>query len=278
MGKLSVGVGLLAAVVMGIPADAAEIDAMVAQSSCLIDANQIVKLSSSMQGTLSKILVKRGDHVQAGQVVAELESEVEQAMYEAADLRAKSDAVIRARSAEKVNAARKLDRQRQLMAKSVISPQILEDAETAAEVAKFAEEQAHLDQQLAASETKRLHATIERRTVRSPVDGVVTKVDLHEGEFADPPVTLATIAEIRPLLAEIYLPVEVYPHVQIGMNFEIRPQDPIGGTYVASILTKDPQIDSASGTFRVTLKLANTDEAIPAGIRCTVRLIKESRP
>jgi RND family efflux transporter MFP subunit len=278
VGKLSVGVGLLAAVVMGIPAGAAEIDAMVAQSSCLIDANQIVKLSSSMQGTLSKILVKRGDHVQAGQVVAELESEVEQAMYEAADLRAKSDAVIRARAAEKVNAARKLDRQRQLMAKSVISPQILEDAETAAEVAKFAEEQAKLDQQLAGSETKRLHATIERRTVRSPVDGVVTKVDLHEGEFADPPVTLATIAEIRPLLAEIYLPVEVYPHVQIGMNFEIRPQDPIGGTYVAPILTKDPQIDSASGTFRVTLKLANTDEAIPAGIRCTVRFIKEIRP
>jgi RND family efflux transporter MFP subunit len=251
---------------------------MVAQSSCLIDANQIVKLSSSMQGTLSKILVRRGDHVQTGQVVAELESEVEQAMYEAADLRAKSDAVIRARAAEKANAGRKLERQRQLMAKSVISPQILEDAETAAEVAKFAEEQAKLDQQLAGSEAKRLQATIERRTVRSPVNGVVTKVELHEGEFADPPVTLAIIAEIRPLLVEIYLPVDVYPHIQIGMNLEIRPQEPIGGAHVASILTKDPQIDSASGTFRITLKLPNTDEAIPAGIRCTARSVKEIRP
>lgn len=278
MGKLSVGVGLLAVFVMGIPAGAAEIDAMVAKSSCLIDANQIVKLSSSTQGTLSRILVKRGDHVKSGQVVAELESDVEQAMYEAADLRAKSDAVIRAREAEKLNAERKLERQRQLMAKSVISPQILEDAETAAVVAKFAGEQAKLDQQLAASETKRLQATIERRTVRSPVDGVVTKIDLHEGEFADPPVTLATIAENRPLLVEIYLPIDVYPYVQIGMNLEVRPQDPIGGTYVASILTKDPQIDSASGTFRVTLKLPNTDEAIPAGIRCTARLTKEMRP
>jgi RND family efflux transporter MFP subunit len=278
VGKLSVGVGLLAVLVMGVPAGAAEIDAMVAKSSCLIDANQIVKLSSSTQGTLSRILVKRGDHVKSGQVVAELESDVEQAMYEAADLRAKSDAVIRAREAEKVNAERKLERQRQLMAKSVISPQILEDAETAAVVAKFAGEQAKLDQQLAASETKRLQATIERRTVRSPVDGVVTKIDLHEGNSADPPVTLATIAENRPLLVEIYLPIDVYPYVQIGMNLEVRPQDPIGGTYVASILTKDPQIDSASGTFRVTLKLPNIDEAIPAGIRCTARLTKEIRP
>lgn len=274
-----IGVGLLAIMIApGVSARAADIDTIVAQSSCLVDANQIVKLSSSTQGTLSKILVMRGDHVQAGQIVAELESEVEQAMYEAADLRTKSDAVIRAKAAEKINAERKLDRQRQLMAKNVISPQILEDADTAAEVAKFAVEQAVLDQQLAASEAKRLHATIERRTVRSPVSGVVTKVELHEGEFADPPVTLAIIAEIRPLLVEIYLPVDVYPQVQVGMNLEIHPQEPIGGTHIASILTKDPEIDSASGTFRITLKLPNTDEAIPAGIRCTARLANGTRP
>jgi RND family efflux transporter MFP subunit len=276
--KKSLGFGLLLGVMVATtPVGAADTDTMVSQSSCLIDANQIVKLSSSMQGTLSKILVKRGDHVQAGQVVAQLESEVEQAMFEAADLRAKSDAVIRARGAEKTNTQHKLERQRQLMAKNVISPQILEDADTAAEVAKFAVEQAILDQQLAASEAKRLGATIERRTVRSPVNGVVTKVDLHEGEFADPPVTLATIAEIRPLLVEIYLPVEVYPYVQIGMNLEIRPQEPVGGTHTVPILTKDPQIDSASGTFRVTLQLPNADEAIPAGIRCTARSIKDDK-
>jgi RND family efflux transporter MFP subunit len=274
-----VGIGLLGmTIALCGSAEAVDIDTMMAQSSCLIDANQIVKLSSSTQGTLSKILVKRGDHVLAGQVVAELESEVEQAMYEAADLRAKSDAVIRARGAEKVNAERKLERQRQLMAKNVISPQILEDAETAAQVAKFAVEQAILDQLLAASEAKRLHATIERRTVRSPVNGVVIKVDLHEGEFADPPVTLATIAEIRPLLVEVYLPVELYPHVKIGMNLDIHPQEPISGAHIVPIFTKDPEIDSASGTFRITLQLLNVDEAIPAGIRCTARTIKVSRP
>jgi membrane fusion protein, multidrug efflux system len=273
------GVGLLAVMIAPCAsAGSADIDTMVAQSSCLIDANQIVKLSSSMQGTLSKIVVKRGDHVQAGQIVAELESEVEQAMYEAADLRAKSDAVIRAKGAEKINAERKLERQRQLMAKNVISAQILEDADTAAEVAKFAVEQAILDQQLAASEAKRLHATIERRTVRSPVNGVVTKLELHEGEFADPPATLATIAEIRPLLVEIYLPVEVYPHVQVGMSLEIHPQEPIGGAHTAPIVTKDPEIDSASGTFRVTLQLPNTDEAIPAGIRCAAKITKGAVP
>ncbi len=55
------------------------------------------------------------------------------------------------------------------------------------------------------------------------------------------------------------------------MGAEIRPQEPIGGTLVGAIATKDPQIDSASGTFQVTLKLPNSDEAVPVGIRCSAR-------
>jgi RND family efflux transporter MFP subunit len=254
-------------------AGAADIDALAAKASCLVDANQVVKLSSSVQGAIARILVKRGDHVEAGQIVALLDSDVEQAMYEAAQLRAGSDVVIQAKMSELVNAERKLQRQRQLAERGVNSAQTLEDADTAAEIAKYAVEQAKLDQQLATSEAQRLKATIERRTVRSSVDGVVTKVELHEGEFADPSATLAVIAETRPLLVEIFLPVDAYPLVRIGMQAEIRLQEPIGGRHVSSIVTKDPQIDSASGTFRVTLKLPNSDEAIPAGIRCSARFL-----
>jgi RND family efflux transporter MFP subunit len=269
------GAGLLALVWAGsVTAHAADIDALAAKASCLVDANQIVKLSSSIQGTIAKIHVKRGDHVKAGQVVAELESEVEQAFYEAAELRANSDVLIQAKAAELVSAERKLDRQRQLAAKVVASAQQLEEAETAAEVAKYAVEQAKLEKKLAANEARRMKATIERRTVRSSVNGVVTKVDLHEGEFADPAVTLAVIAEIRPLLVEIFLSIEAYPLIMPGMPAQIRLQEPIGGTVDSRIVTKDPQIDSASGTFRVTLYLPNTDEAIPAGIRCSVRFPK----
>jgi RND family efflux transporter MFP subunit len=252
-------------------AAAADIDTLAAKASCLVDANQVVKLSSSTQGTLAKILVKRGDHVAVGQVIATLESDVEQAMYEAAVLRAGSDVVIHAKMSELVNAERKQVRQRQLAERGVNATQTLEDAETAAEIAKYGVAQAKLDQQLAASEAQRLKATIERRSVRSSVDGVVTKVELHEGEFADPSATLLVIAEIRPLLVEIFLPLEAYPLVKIGVQTEIRLQEPIGGRHVSHILTKDPQIDSASGTFRVTLKLPNSDEAIPAGIRCAAR-------
>src|SRR5262249_39657205 len=115
-----------------------------------------------------------------------------------------------------------------------------------------------------------LKAIIERRLVYSPVNGVVTKLELHAGEYADPASPIAMIAENRPLLVEIYLPVEVYPDVKSGMPVVIKPRQPIGGVYSANIANKDPIIDSASGTFQVTAYLANEDASIPAGVRCGV--------
>jgi RND family efflux transporter MFP subunit len=242
-------------------------------ASCLIDANSVVKLSSATQGTLATVEVRRGDQVKAGQIVARLESSVEQTIYEAARLKAESDAIIHAREADKLNADKKLDRIRHLQTNDYASLASLQDAEKDAAVAKFALEQAVLDKQLASAEVDRLHAVIERRLIRSPVDGVVTKVDLHAGEYAESNNPVATIAEIRPLLIEVYLPVEAYPLVLVGMRAQVRPQEPIGGLYIAEVVTKDPQIDSASGTFQLTLKLPNQDGTVPAGLRCTIQFL-----
>jgi RND family efflux transporter MFP subunit len=194
-------------------------------------------------------------------------------MYEAARLKAESDAIIRAREADKENADKKLARVRQLQTKEYASLASLEDMIKDAAVAKYALEQAQLDKQLAAADAARLKAVIERRLIRSPVDGVVTRVDLHAGEYADSTNPVATIAEIRPLLVEVYLPVDAYPLVAIGMRAQVRPQEPIGGVHLAEIMTKDPQIDSASGMFQLTLRLPNQDETVPAGLRCTIEFL-----
>jgi multidrug efflux pump subunit AcrA (membrane-fusion protein) len=162
-----------------------------------------------------------------------------------------------------------------LHSRDVASVQALDDARTAAALAKFALEQAKLEQELAATEAQRLKAVVERRIVRSPVNGVVTKVDLRPGEYADPAATpIAVIAELQPILVEVYLPIEAYPHIRIGMRAEVQPQEPIGGRHVGQVITKDPQIDSASGTFQVTLKLPNEDESIPSGLRCSIRFFE----
>ena len=242
-----------------------------AHASCLIDANKVIKISSATQGTLSKVQFKRGAAVKTGEMVAQLESDVEIAQYEAAKLKAESDVIVKSKRAELDLAELKLSQLQQLVATNSTPKQKYEEAQTAALLAKLALDQAVYEKRIAELDVKRLAAVIERRQIRSPVDGVITKIDLHEGEYADPAIPFGTIAEIRPLLVEIYLPVNVYTDVKIGMPLTIKPRDPVGGNYALKIISKDSIIDSASGTFQVTASLPNEDGSIPAGIRCDVQ-------
>lgn len=270
---LGLGLALLG---LAAPARAQDaLDALASRASCLIEANRIIKLSMPTQGTLSRVLVRRGDRVATGQVLAELEADVERAMYEAAKLRAASTAIIAARRSELTNAENKLNRVRPLVQREISSRQQLEDAQTALDLAAAALEQAQLDRQLAVFEAERLRATLQRRQATSPVDGVVTKVDLHPGEYADTAVAVMTIAEIRPLRVEVYLPLQAYPLVRAGMRAEIRPQEPVGAVQIAEVVTRDPLIDSASGLFQLLLLLPNRDESIPSGLRCQIRFLPE---
>jgi RND family efflux transporter MFP subunit len=262
------------------PASAAEgLEALTKRTSCLIEANSVIKLSSQSQGILAKVNVRRGDTIQAQTIVAELESAVERAMLHAAQLKAQTDAPVKSKAAELAFAEQRLTRQQQLVDKGIssASPQTLEDAQTRVAVARSELVQAELDRKLSAIDVERLDAILERRLLRSPVDGVVAAVDMHPGEFADSATTVATIAEIQPLKVEVYLPTAAYPAVRVGMHAEIRPQEPIGGAYVAEVVSKDAQIDAASGLFQIQLRLQNPGNVIPAGLRCSITFLHEDQ-
>jgi hypothetical protein len=61
-----------------------------------------------------------------------------------------------------------------------------------------------------------------------------------------------------------------YGRIQIGSNAQVRPQQPIGGSYTAIVTVVDQVLDAASGTFGVRLALPNPERQLPAGIRCKV--------
>lgn len=256
-----------------VPAADARSRAGLQSTSCLIEPKQLVKLASPIQGSIKTVAVVRGQAVKAGDVVVALESDVEEAQLAAAQLRADTNAIVKGKVAELDAAMKKLVRNRQLG--SVVSTQRLEEVETAAELARQALDQAKFEQQVAVIDVQRLKATIERRIIRSPVDGVVTRVDMHAGEYADPQVPILYIAEIRPLQVEIYFPASAYLDINVGQSIEIDPKAPIGGRYAGKVATKDTFIDSPSGTFQITVLLPNAEGAIPSGIRCDARVMKQ---
>lgn len=58
--------------------------------------------------------------------------------------------------------------------------------------------------------------------------------------------------------------------IYAGMQATVYPQQPVGGEHQAEVITVDPVVDAASGTFGVRLALPNPDDRLPAGLRCTV--------
>lgn len=76
--------------------------------------------------------------------------------------------------------------------------------------------------QLAQLEKKRAGRILERRTISSPIDGVVINVLLYAGESVEEhPIT--TIAEVDPLNVEVILPENMYGLIQVGTQGEVSP-------------------------------------------------------
>jgi RND family efflux transporter MFP subunit len=247
-----------------------ELNRLSEHASCLIDAMSVVKLASQSQGVLGHVYVHRGDLVKQGQIVADLESSVEEALLKGASVKAQSDAAIRSKEAELSGAKKKLVRQKALANNQFASQQALENAETDVEVLTAQLTQAHIDSELARIDAERIAATLERRKIVSPVSGVVASVDHFPGEYADSNTIVATALEVDPLRVELYLPLAAYKLVEAGQSARVMPASPFQGSYQAKVVAKDRQIDAASNLFQIQLNLENRDLLIPAGLRCSV--------
>ena len=215
---------------------------------CLIEPHTVVSVGSPVDGVLEEVLVDRGDSVRKGQVVAKLQSGVEAAAVELT--RAHIDF-----------GRRKVDRNEALHEKQLISTQEKDEMET--------------EVRLREQELKRDQENLKLRTIVSPLDGIVVERRLAKGDLVrtDRSVVLK-LARIDPLNVEVIAPSEFFGSVRIGMTGSVSMRPLMPGTYQAKVVVVDRLIDAASGTFGVRLELPNPGNRIPAGMKCSVQLIR----
>src|SRR5262249_49093297 len=76
---------------------------------CLMEPRLKIKLATPVAGVLKEVPVDRGDTIHKGEVVAQLESSVEKAMFDLAKARAETDASLKAREARLTFLTKKRD-------------------------------------------------------------------------------------------------------------------------------------------------------------------------
>jgi len=236
---------------------------------CLVEPRWRVVVSAPESAVVATMLVDRGDRVEKGQLLATLESSVERATVAQARARAKSIADIRAREARLLYETRRSERSKELSLQGVISDIEQDERESVRLVAEAEVALARDNRRLAELDLKRAEALLERRTIRSPIDGVVVQRMLSPGEYADP-LDLLVLAQIDPLLVEVFVPVAQLGNITDGMRGQVALEQPVGTVHTAAVTVVDPVVDAASGTFRVRLELPNPEGAIFAGLKCRV--------
>jgi RND family efflux transporter MFP subunit len=245
---------------------------------CVIDPSEVVKLGSPIPGVLAEVLVKRGDVVTRGQPVARLESTVEASTVKLNRFRAESTAKIDAQEERLKLSRSRVERYGQPRG-LVVTQDKFEEIRAESRVAEQDLLREKQDRQLSQLELERSQATLDQRTIRSTVDGVVSEKKLSAGEFVSQEGYIVMLARLDPLNVEVFLPVAYFQQVRVGMTGKVNPAPPIGNnTYAATISVVDRVFDPASGTFGVRLALPNPGNLLPGGQRCKVAFDMANEP
>lgn len=242
---------------------------------CLIEPTQQVSLGVPVTGVLSQVLVKRGSLIRQGQVLATLESSVEQATLKLSQYKAQQTANLTLTEQKLTFAQQKFER-RQAMANDQLMPeQEKNDAEAEYKQAEAEHLLAQENHQLAALEYQQQKAQVALRTLRSPITGVVTEQSAYVGEVVEANSNgkpVLKLAQLHPLRVQLILPQRYFGQFKVNQAIELSPEQPMTGKYIAKVKTIDKVLDAASGTFMVFLELPNPNLTLPAGIRCTARI------
>jgi len=245
--------------------------ALAADFDCVIEPKQILELRSPIEGLIERVNVDRGDFVKKGQELAVLDTSVDRAQAAIAKQRSEMVGAVKSGESRVEFSTKKAKRAEELHSQNYMSAQVRDEAATEKKLGEAELRDAVDNRKLADLEHKRQLEIIRLKTIRSPVDGVVTERMQNPGELAEAGVgrkPMLKLAQIDTLYVEVLLPADAYGKVKQGAAVEVQPEIPAGTRHRATIKVIDSVLDAASGTFGVRLELPNKERKIPAGIRC----------
>lgn len=225
-----------------------------------IEAVDRVKMMPRVTGRLERLHVKQGDKVKAGQLVAALEHEQQDALIGAAQAQlASAKADTERANAEMMNAKTNLSRYERLVKEGFSTQQQYDAVETAYTSARAGYNAALAKERQVAAELNRVQSTKNDYIMVSPIDGtVMNDYSLTQGAMISPSSPIADIADLRRLKATLRVPelkiFVVKPGMPVFLRFDALPGEEFEGR-VARI---DPYVDPATRTSSVEIELDNS--------------------
>ena len=138
--------------------------------------------------------------------------------------------------------------------------------------------QAEVEQATAGLQT--IQAALDRKQVRSPINGVVTVVNAKVGAIVSPNDIAVSLISADTLQIESYVPEKSIPFIQIGNNADVT-LDAYGSdvTFATSVVSVDPAETVRDGvsTYRIVLQFVKPDDRIKSGMTANILIATEKK-
>ncbi len=220
-----------------------------------IRASQEATLYAKVAGYLKSLSVDKGDRVQAGQSLGEIE--VPELLAELAKY--KAEVRVAETDFQRVSAAQK-------KAPDLVTPQAVDEAKGRFEIAS--------------ANLERTQTLLSYAKITAPFSGIVIARFVDPGAFipsatsgsAAQTAAIVTLADFNTVRAQVALPEVEASFAQVGQPVKLTVEGLAGKTFEAKISRLSYALDDATKTMLVEADLTNPDLALRPGMYATIKV------
>lgn len=200
-------------------------------TTTILEADLESAVTSKASGIVLDINVEVGDKVSEGDVLAVLESDVQELQFKSAE-------------ANYQKSLNNYERAKALIGKGLANQEQVDNLKFETKALKTKLDEARLD--------------LEFTKVQAPISGLITKRNIKKGNLIPQHSEVFEIVNFESIQAIVNIPESKWTQMRNGLEARINFAG-IDEMVSGKILRIDPVVDSSTGTFRVTIEINNTD-------------------
>ena len=211
-----------------------------------LEAHQQAVVVSQITGVVLEINAEEGDYVEAGQVLARVETDRYQLAVE------KANATLQRLHTDN-------QRKKELFEKKLVSAEDFERVSAEFQAQKAAFELARLD--------------LEYTSIRAPISGFVSARMVRAGNLVKLHDPVYSVTSYDPLLAVLHVPERQLSVLRNGLEVSMTLDAWPGEMFTGEIIRISPVVDPGTGTFRVTAQVEDRDQMLKPGLFGRVEIL-----
>ena len=214
---------------------------------------------SKLSAEVKRVLVREGDKVSAGQILAEFDTAQLRALL------AERTASYEFAKAQLANTERTRQVNAQLVKQNFISQNAFDTADSANQ-AQLAAVQA------SRAQVEQTQLQLNDSIVRAPISGIVAKRHVQPGEKLAFDAPLMAIVDLSELEVQVQVPVSDVPQIRKGMPASVDIEGIRGRSFAGRVERINPSTEPGTRTVNIYVSLPNEEALLKAGMFARVVL------